>query len=770
MAAGFDEGFYSVGTCAVDADMVFKVLDAEVSSSAMQNVEVNESRQNVRAATRADDDFDVSEDDIDISFSDESEDLLKGKFTIPIKAKIPLTKIKLKNKKARKKEVNKGMVISENGTITNWQKSGDGENGEILADKNLEGNIEFKKEETKMEHDFTLNIKREGVFTYVDFKDNVKTEGTAHIMGGITWSKSFEVVKSIKTPLKIGPIGFRLIVGGGASIDASLFGSINVDFSNKSVIHIKHPLTTSAAGLAFFKAYQTVQDWNSDNKDNESFKLEDGMIKVRGGNYEGGLSISPHLKLGVGIGTKKVSLCFVGSFTAEANATSPGTTSYLAKYDISDKPELSIKSNFELALQIGLTLNVYEIIKGIQEDAIDLGSLGVKGYKMLVKVLKDKDIVNDDFPDEATSIEDFLKACEQVLNNQDAKVTEALNGIPLDLPIPKIPLGEWNILPETEALAGPWFPQIKNFSYKRTSTTSEGATYYVSWAYANKGVFPNWGMSLYPCLYVDGGKNDPATGTYYPELGGYDETDPINKNTNIKHYGTGISVPKLQAGKSYTVYPALSFGRDKEALLLDVAQVLTPAYPSVKIVSTDQESCYQTDVMKQSGYYGYIMEAKVAVKGAARIYEWEVEFHLAKRDGSDLAYIKRVKGNYIKETSGHPVRMDLTYHKPEFETMMYGEYHVIESQPGEELHTTPMEIVGYPLIGAWSEWNFSRRKSNQLSAPLAPMPSENIDKIDEMLEDPDFDKDVPIVFIDGELVTPVAITKNGIRKPIPPLR
>ncbi|MBQ8128516.1 MAG: hypothetical protein IJ176_08975 [Prevotella sp.] len=498
----------------------------------------------------------------------------------------------------------------------------------------------------------------------------------------------------------------------------------------------------------------------------QHIEIKNSEAKVKNGNMEGGISVTPSFKFGAGIGTKKVSVCIYGSNTIEASGTSFGINS-LSHVDISDKPGLTIKDKLEIGLQVGLTLNVYELVKGIQEDALDLGFLGVKGYKYIVKKLKDKGLVKDDFPADAEMIQEFLKSCQETIAKQDADVSKKLESIPLDLPIPKIPIYKDDL----KSTSLPWMPQMKNFSYKRKSTTSEGATYYVTWTYSDKGFFPTLGWGpFYPCVYVDGGKDDKATGTYHVTKGGYDDAGPIGKDTNIKNYGTGIDIPNLQPGKSYTIYPALATGYGKDAFFFDVAQVLTPSYPMVKIVSTDQESCYQTATMEQSGYYGYILEAKVAVMGAAKIHEWQVEFHLSKQDGSDLEYNKRVRGNDVKETKGHPLRIDLTYYKPEFETTMFGMYHVIESQPGEELHTTPMEIKGYPLIGAWSEWNFSRRRTNQLSAPLAPVPSENIDKIDEMLEDPDFDKDVPIVFIDGELVTPVAITKNGIRKPIPPLR
>ncbi|MBQ8128515.1 MAG: hypothetical protein IJ176_08970 [Prevotella sp.] len=244
MAAGFDEGYYCVATCAVDADKVFKYLGGEITSAAFQDAEIAQSRENTsttRASGLAEEGaFDISEDDVEISLEEETEDLLKGTFTIPISAKVPLTKIKL-NKNSRTKKKTSGVVFKDNDweTMQKWSVSGSNDNGEIVGVHNLEGFIEFKKEETKMKHEITLNIKQDDLLRtlYLDFSDNIQTDGIAHIKGGISWEKSFEITKSITTKvLKAGPLGIRIIFGGGASIEAGLFGSINVEFSTNAIV------------------------------------------------------------------------------------------------------------------------------------------------------------------------------------------------------------------------------------------------------------------------------------------------------------------------------------------------------------------------------------------------------------------------------------------------------------------------------------------------------------------------------------------------------
>lgn len=767
MAAGFEDGYYSIGTCAVDADKVFQKLEADVTSAAFQDAVEAQSRSHestTRASSSTEGGFNIDEDEIDFVIDEESEDMLKGTFKIPIDARIPLDVVKL-NSKSRKNKRTRGYVISNNDmeTLTEWKASGSGDDGSIAGVHNIGGELEFKKEETKMVHHVTMNI----LGNCIDFKDDVQADGIAHIKGGMNCEQSFEITKSIKTPLKLGPLGLRIIFGGGLGLEAALFGTVNVDFSVNMSFGYKIPLTINPIdniGVFLLRTADELAEGKSIRE--QFFDCKSVTAKVRNGNIEGRMSTTSLFKIGAGIGTKKLSLCVYGDVTTELIGTSFGATSILTlnRPDISDKPglESTIKSN--VGLQIGLTFNVYELIKGIQEDAVDIGSLSVKAYSFIVKKLKEKGLVDDTFPDDTESIQAVLEDIQKQIDLQDATVSKKLEGLPLDIPIPKIPIFKKTLYSFSE----PWLPHIKNFSYKRTATTSEGATYYVSWGYSDKGILPSigWGP-FYPCVFVDGGKDDKATGTYYPDLDGYDQTSPIGEDTSIKYYGTGISIPNLQGGKSYTIYPALSTGRGKDAQFYDLAQVLTPSQPTVKIISTDHYASYQSESMKEYGYYGYLIEAKVAVSGAAKIQEWDVEFHLEKKDGTDLEYKKRIKGNDVKETKSHSLKIDLSYYKPEFETPMFGEYWIIESQPGEDLKTTWMEIKPYPIIGSWSEWNFSRTTGRFESE--TPMSADN-EKVDEVLKANGDSYDAPIVFIDGELTNPVAVTENGVRKPLPPYR
>ena len=763
ITAGFDEGYYSIGTCAVDADKVFKSLDGEISSSAMQDVEVAESRPNAVPTTRADDggDLEISEDDLEPVFDKESEDMLKGSFTIPLKGKIPLKKLKL-NTSARKKDKTKGAVVRDDGSIVKWQKSGVDDDGSVVGVSDVEAYIEFKKEESQMKHDFTVNITNQFTHFYVDINDKVHTKGIAHIKGGITYDKSVEKTKSIKTPLKAGPLGVRFIFGGGAAIEASLFGSLNVEFDNTSEVKIKYPMASNLGDIVFANAYQTVSNF-MDDKDflDHYFEVKESSTKVKNGNFEGSFAFTPSLIIGCGLGTKKISACVYGKFKTEVKGKSFGITTSFDHLDISDKPGMDVTENVEIGLRIGLTFNIYEIIKGIQEDAVDISKIGIKAYKLLVKKLKEKDVLEEDFPDDMESLTEFIKCCEETIAKQDETVSAKLKDVPLDINIPDIPFFKKSKSLDPQ----PWMPVMKKFSYKRTSTTSAGSTYYVSWLYSAKGILPSIGLGpYYPCVYVDGGKDDPATGTYYPT--GYDEAPPIGKDTYIEHYGTGISVPGLTAGKSYNVYPALSTGPGKDALFYDEVQVLTPSLPTVTIKSVDHYESYQTTVMQMMGYYGYLIEAKIAVLGAAKVHEWTVVFGLPDSKGEVHLYEKRIADNKVKETKSHPIKYDIIYHKPGFETTMYGEYHVIESAPGRDLHTTRMDINPYPFIGAWSAFNFSRGTSSAAHQP--GLSAQQTAEIDRILSGSNADADLPLVFIDGELATPVAVTQNGITKPIAP--
>ena len=772
MAAGFDEGVYRIGTCAVDMNKVFKHLECEADVTLVDDEMRDAINQNGGGGTKRLKDvgtgiFELEEAQIKTKDDLENEEIEKddGKYlciTIPIKAVLEGQMPKYKN--GGKKKRTRGAVVDSKGNVTKWSVSSTDENARMQSSVSTASGLEILPEETTMRHRIRLGFANEesSISPIFQIIDTICTKGTAHILGGIECSKSKEKKKALPKviSLRMGPLRLKVLLGSGVSLDANVFGTSDVVFNDSSVIQTRIRLLPPSPLDIFdyVKSKLDIEQWAKEEAlevDEKGCRHISGNMYVKNGSIEGTLGISASLSLGVGFGTKKNSVNAYVKNTMSGEASSFGITSNNT-LSISDAPGMAIKSKTETGLKMSLTLNIYELLLGVQDNAIDISKLGVSAYKKLVNKLKGANSSEEDFPTDKSQLEKLIQSWEELYEEQEKEIDESWGFLDFDLP--EVKFKAWDRSLGTDS----WVPQMKDFSYKRTETTSQGVTYYTTWSYSTKGKLVNNGFGpYYPCIYVDGGKGNPANGTYYPDLDGYDETDPIGKNTTIKGYGTGIYIRKLQPGKAYTVYPALSLGRGREPLFLDVPQTLTVASPTVKIVSVDQYASYQSEKMKASNYYGYLVEVRVAVKGAASVLQWSITFGIPKSDGSMLMYEKMFKGSEVKETSGHPVRIDITYHKPSFESTVYGEYWVKELKDNNEYQNTWMEMEPYPFIGSWSAFNFSR--------PVTPMGNGDAQlgaRFDANLTDGGTD---PIVYFDDDdtPTKPVAIIRNGIRTPLP---
>jgi|GEM_PF-5400808 len=765
MAAGFVDGVYRVGTCAVEMNDVFKVLEGEIDMTVGEEVEQEPSaavRSDGSTQTRADDEggtieFQKAQRDFTLDGEDGA---IIYQFKHPVAANLHGKMPKITNRKKQ------GAVVDSKGGVSKWSKSTlDGE-GRVQSTAGGNGSLELRASETSITHRVKVKLSFENVMPALIISDTIVTSGVARIKGGIDCDKAAE--KTIKAKshkiLYAGPVSIKLLVKIGMGVEANVFGTSNVHFSDSSVVAFKtYLLSPLAEQLGQFlsekmtdlDAWLKQQSISVEDKGNRHIK---GSMHVTEGTMEGKLALSFKLEVGASFGSSNIGngIFLKHSFTGDG-ASFPVNGKGLL--DIYDLPGLSTSSKTEVG--VNLSLSLIGIMRGLVDGTLSKVTLGTKAYKYLIEQLKKRKILSEDVSSDLVTVNELVEVCREFLETVD----ESTEGTWLNYSLPPITMNAWSKSLDHEH----WMPETKGFSYKLVSTTSEGANYYTSWTYRDKGMLVNRGFGpYYPCLYVDGGKDDKATGTYYPDINGSDETDPISSGTSIKNYGTGITVPKLKPGKSYTVYPAFSLGRDKPALFLDIGQTISVAATTVKVASVEPESSEQI-AYKGGWMFEHIFSVKVAVKGAARVYEWAINLQIPTYSGKMVEFEKRVKKAEIKETRAHPVRIDVVSPLASFDIEVNGEYFVIESTADspEGFSTSFHFMDPYPFtIGKSS----ARATGRNAARNLAPYNAARSERIGRYIEE--YGTDIPVLFIDGddEPAVPVAIIENGIRKPLKPMR
>lgn len=766
MAAGFEEGVYRIATCAVEMDKVFQKLEGEIDWTLDDDELPTSVRQGNVAATRAND---GSEGQLKLLEAvEESVDDGDGGsacylYTYPVEAMITGKMPKINNSKKR------GAIVDNKGNVSKWSKSTFDEDGRVKSTNGESGVLELRPSETTMTHRLKLKIGLEGLIPTITITDTIATKGIARISGGIDCNKSVEKSQKLKSKaLKAGPVSIKILISFGVGVSANLFGSANVHFNDSSVVATKVRLFPPFAQdfvqflnekASDLDAWVKGQSITKEEKGNRHIK---GSMHVTEGSIEGDFNFFAILSFGASFGTSKVSNGFFLKNTMKGDGSSFGLTGkdYL---DIADMPGLSVTSKTEVGVK--LCVSVIGLLEGIVGGVIDKAQLGTGLYLFIVEKGKELGIYKDDAGSTIESLDELLESADEYLNKAD----EITAGTVANYDFPPVTVDAWRKnLGNTS-----WMPDMKGFSYKLTATTDEGVSYETTWTYKDKGMLVDHGFGpYYPCIYVDGGKNDPATGTYYPELAGYDETDPIGKNTNLKNYGISITISKLQPGKDYTVYPALSLGRGRKPLFCDVGQTISVAATTVKIASVEQTGCYLINDKNGILKYNHSFVVNVAVKGAARVYEWAIYAQFPTSTGKFVDYEKRVRKPDVKETRAHPVNIFVESYLYSFETMVGGEYYVIQSTADsqEGLSTSYHLMDSYPLVASWETISSSRAADRKVQHGKSPFDAARAEKIDKFIKA--YGDDIPVVFFDDDIepATPVAITEGGIRKPLPPLK
>lgn len=767
--AGYIDGVYRVCTCSVTLDKIFKKLDGEADIDLGKMGEARPTDESRRASTRADegdDEFRVVTDGVKIDES-EGDDGKYCQFTLPLAFK--LTTVKLPKDEDLSSSTKKsngslaavvdkwGIVHSSRGTTTT----------EKTVKRGPTGSLEVKPTESYMKHRLRVKVFLDGsiIKPMIEIKDTIITHATLHINNGLVYSKTWER-KDVFPQLKFGGIvKFKILLGAGITFSAGLFADCAVSVIDSSFVHTKINLQRAASYFgpqaistflfnmlesAFQGEYLSDVFQESEAKNfNRTWRFD--------GSVEGNVSLTPKLSVGVALWTEKISVRGFVKNELKARLNSPSAfvvPGYDAMgLDISTKPGVNVDNNLSTGIGFGVTVNVYEIIKSIQSEAIGIGKAFFSDlyrtllieFKGMLYDMGEFDLANSISLSSADQAKIFWESMEETLAKQGASVESVTKDKGLDFD-KEFTLKSW----PKNLFNSPWFPSVNFKKYKQNAegAGASGDTWRFEWQYDNSaipavGLLPWSGYpALYPCLFIDGGSGDVANGLYFPK-----NPVSIDANTDIKNLKVSVNANKLTPGKTYMAYPALALSTsDKTPLVFETAQSVMSQAVEVHIKSVEHAENFDPadDDPALKGYHGFKIVAHVLVRGAAKIANYDIFFMTPDEKVRNKTY-DGYKGE-VKESSDQKTTFFVVMKDTYFAANMMGNYMMrVMNEDGEydpELKYTNT----VPFSCEWQGFDFSESRQKVPEAkPFSKMPQKVIEEVEEIVKNRPFYDSSPIV-------------------------
>lgn len=291
----------------------------------------------------------------------------------------------------------------------------------------------------------------------------------------------------------------------------------------------------------------------------------------------------------------------------------------------------------------------------------------------------------------------------------------------------------------------PWLPSVdfKKYKQKPISYNETGDTWEFEWRYGLLGILPRAGYpTLYPCLFIDGGMNDKATGLYFPKT-----PVGIDSHTDLKNFKVNIKATNLTPDKIYQAYPALALQTsDKRPLVFDTQQTVTSKLVDVTLKSVEVKPYYTEDQkLSELGYHGFEIIGHVSVRGAAKVDRWGLFFK--PYEDADMKQNDFTRDK-VKETNDQPVTFYVVTKRDVINTTMHGDYVVWKTnENGEREATLPLPMNTLPIYGEWTDafdFSDSRRLVPQARS-TAEWPEKVRRQIDNIIKNRPFYDTTPIV-------------------------
>ena len=759
--AGFIDGVYRVCTCAVTLDKIFKKLDGEydLSLADIGDVEANPSIESSIATTRADDGEDIFTVETDgVKLHEEKGD--DGKyfqFKLPMKAKISTIKLpEDKNEDTKWKTVH---VVDKNGQV---HMADEESRYTDVVKRGGTGYLEILPTESFMKHRLRVKVYLldGSVCPILEVKDTVVTDATLHVKNGFEISKSWSRT-DVFPQLKLqGILSLKLLIGASVGISAGIFADCSVNVKDSSYVNTKIDMIGASK---YFNPVSILQAMATDAFKEEA--LSEAIKEAEAKNYsrrwrvdgsvEGNISFNVKLSVGGAIWTEKISVSVFANNTLQAILKSPSMFKDINGsawgLSISKKPGFELKDKIDVGVSLGLTLNIYEVIKGIQQDAISIGkSFFSDFYKTLM--IEIASIANDyglnDIHHQslmsAAEAERFWECMENTLKKQTTTVEDILKEKNLDFN-KDFTLKTWHI----PIFNLPWFPSVnfKKYRQRPVSFSESGDTWEFQWKYNELGLLAWAGFRpLLPCIYIDGGKDDKATGLYFPK-----DHPVINDETEIENVNVTVKVSQLTPDKTYQAYPALALRfSDDEPFMFDTPQTVTSKSVDVTLKSVDVTPYYPSDPsLADAGYHGFEITGHVSVRGAAKVCRWGLffrPFENAEMVQSDF------RNSKVTETNDQPVTFYVLTKKKVFDTTMHGDYVLWKTkEDGEREASDVLQMNTLRIYGEWTDgfdFSDSRQRVPQ-GKTTAAWPEKVRKKMDDIIKNRPF-YDTSTIVIAGD--------------------